>query len=166
VLLNGIAAKDVTSGFDAQGHAALLVPLTGAQPAPLAFGNLIVKLVKHGPDGKGIEAESPAFAASIVPGFTGAPSIGADGRQLDFAMALAVPAQASATALLFARGAKSTSYKIPCLPRADAATALAAPLMGVAPGEYLVSIEIDGVASLLDWEDGAYTGPRVTVPGS
>ncbi|MDF2388911.1 DUF4255 domain-containing protein [Nostoc ellipsosporum NOK] len=166
VLLNGIAAKDVTSGFDAQGHAALLLPLTSAQPAPLAFGNLTVKLVKHGPDGKDIEAESPAFATSIVPGFAGPPAIGADGKQLDFTMALPVPAQASATALLFARGAKSTSYKIPCLPRAAATAALAAPLAGVSPGEYLVSIEVDGIASLLDWKDGAYTGPRVTVPGS
>ena len=166
VLLNGIAAQDVTSGFDAQGHAALLVPLTRAQPAPLAFGALTVKVVKHGPDGRSIEAESTAFASSIVPGFAAAPSIGEDGKQLDFTMALAVPPQASAIALLFARGAKSSSYKIPCLPRADATTTLVAPLAGVSPGEYLVSVEIDGVASLLDWKDGRYTGPLVTVKDS
>ncbi|NWM55076.1 hypothetical protein GY652_27865, partial [Escherichia coli] len=79
-----------------------------------------------------------AFASSIVPGFAAAPSIGEDGKQLDFTMALAVPPQASAIALLFARGAKSSSYKIPCLPRADATTTLVAPLAGVSPGEYLV----------------------------
>lgn len=166
VLLNGVAAKDITSGFDAQGYSALLVPLTGTQPAPLATGGLTVKVVKSGPDGKGTEAESPVFATNIVPGFGTPPAVSTDGKQLDFALALPVPAQASATALLYARGAKSTSYKISCLPRTDAATALTAPLANIDAGEYLVSIEVDGVASLLDWKDGLYTGPLVKVGGA
>jgi len=165
VLINGLPATDVTRGFDAQGYAALLVPLTSAQTAPLATGSLTVKLVKLGPD-KSITAESPAFATNIVPGFATPPAVSTDGKQLDLAMALPVPAQASAVALLFARGAKATSYKLPCLPRTTPGTALAAPLTGVAAGDYLVSIEIDGVASLLDWKDGLYTGPLVTVKAS
>ena len=166
VLLNGIAATGVTAGFDAQGYAALLVALTAAQPAPLAAGMLTVKVVKHGADGKAIIAESPAAATSIVPGFATPPALSADGKQLDFAMALPVPPEAPAIALLFAKGAKATSYRIPCLPRTAPATALAAPLAGVAAGDYLVSLELDGIASLLDWQDGVYTGPLVTVPGS
>ncbi|HWU94724.1 MAG TPA: Pvc16 family protein [Sphingomonas sp.] len=166
VLLNGVAAKDVTSGFDGQGYAALLLPLTSAQPAPLATGALTVKVVKYGPDGKAIEAESPAFAANIVPGFAAPPAVSADGKQLDFTLALPVAAQAHAVALLYARGVKSTSYKLRCQPRADAGTALAAPLANVSAGEYLVSIEIEGVASLLDWKDGLYTGPLVKVGGT
>jgi hypothetical protein len=165
VLLDGIGATGVTAGFDAQGYAALLVPLTGAQPAPLAAGQLVVKVVRYGADGKTIAAESPAVATSIVPGFAAPPVLSADGSQLDVAMALPVAPEAAAVALLFGTGAAATSYRIPCLPRTAPATALAAPLAGVAAGDYLVSIELDGVASLLDWADGAYTGPRVTVPG-
>lgn len=166
VLLNGVRAEGVTSGFDAQGYAALLVPLTGTQPAPLATGGLTVKVVKYGPGGTSIEAESPAFAANIVPGLSAPPAVSTDGKQLDLALALPVPAQASAVALLYGRGAKSTSYKLACLPRTEAATALAAPLANVAAGAYLVSIEIDGVASLLDWKEGQYTGPLIQTGGS
>jgi hypothetical protein len=165
VLLNGIAATGVTAGFDGQGYAALLVPLTSAQPAPLAAGMLTVKVVKHGADGKTIVAESPAAVTSILPGFAAPPALSADGKQLDFAMAQPVSAEAAAVALLFGRGAKATSHRLLCLPRTGPDTALAAPLAGVAAGEYLVSLELDGVASLLDWADGAYTGPLVTVPG-
>ena len=81
-------------------------------------------------------------------------------------LALPVSAEKTPVVLLFAAGTKSTSYRIPCLPRTMAATTLAAPLTGVIAGNYLVSIEIDGVASLLDWSDGTYTGPRVMVPGA
>ncbi len=166
MLLNGIAAQDATSGFDAQGHAALLVPLTRAQPAPLAFGALTVKVVKHGPDGRSIEAESTAFASSIVPGFRrrAVHRRGWQAARFHDGAGGAAPGERDRAAL--ARGAKSSSYKIPCLPRADATTTLVAPLAGVSPGEYLVSVEIDGVASLLDWKDGRYTGPLVTVKDS
>ncbi|PTS88829.1 hypothetical protein DBR17_04025, partial [Sphingomonas sp. HMWF008] len=164
VLLNGVAAIGVTAGFDAQGHAALLVPLTAEQPAPIATGQIVVKIVKHGPDGKAIVAESPLTAAGIVPGFAAPPVVSDGGGQLQLSMALPVPAQAQAAVLIFPRQGQRVSHRIACLPRVAAATTLAAPLAGVAAGAYLVGVEIDGIASLLDWEQGRYTGPLVTVP--
>lgn len=166
VLMNGIPAEGVRIGYDAQGYSALLVDLTVGQPAPLMAGALTVKIVKRGPDAQSIVAESPVFTTSIVPAFAGAPALSSDGKQLDLPMALPVPAEKTPVVLLFATGTKSTSYRIPCLPRTTASTTLAAPLTGVIAGNYLVSIEIDGVASLLDWSDGTYTGPRVMVPGA
>lgn len=162
--LNGVTATGVTAGFDAQGHAALLVALTAAQPAPLSTGQLVVKLVKHGEDGKAILAESPQATTSIVPGFAAPPLVDAEGARLELSMALPVAAQSSAMALIFPRGGGGTSHRIPCLPRSGPTTALAAALAGVSAGDYLVSVEIDGLASLLDWTDGRYTGPLVTVP--
>lgn len=164
VLLNGIAATGVTVGVDGGGWPALLVPLTTAQPAPLAAGPLTVTLVRTGADG-GIAAQSPARSTHIIPGLASAPALSADGKAAVVTLALPVPVEAAAAMLLFPRGQAGRSWRIDCLPRATPGVTLTAPLAGVAPGAYLLSVEIDGVASLLDWGEQGYSGPILTIGG-
>jgi len=74
---------------------------------------------------------------------------------------------ARAAALLFARAEPSqVSRRIPCAPRTASSTKLVAPLAGVPAGQYLVSLEIDGLATLLEFSGNAYTGPVVDVPSA
>lgn len=163
VRLNGIAADGVKAGFDADGFAVLLVDLTASQSAPLIAGPLAVQVVRTRPDGAGIVAESQVVTAAIVPALVQPPAV--DNGELAMTMALPVPPEATAVALLFPRGAsKLPSRHIPCLPRTTPSISLAAPLAGVPAGKYLVSVEIDGVATLLDFSGEAYTGPLVDVP--
>jgi hypothetical protein len=140
----------------------LLVDLTASQSAPLAAGPLAVQVVRTRPDGTGIVAESQVVTTAIVPAFAQPPAV--DNGQLAMTMALPVPPEAAAAALLFPRGAlKLPSRRISCLQRATPSASLAAPLAGVPAGKYLISVEIDGVATLLDYSGEAYTGPVVDV---
>ena len=79
-------------------------------------------------------------------------------------MALPVAPEAAAAALLFPRDAPGqASRRIPCAPRTTISTKLVAPLAGVPAGKYLISVEIDGVATLLEFSGKAYTGPLIDV---
>ena len=50
------------------------------------------------------------------------------------------------------------------LPSRDADTSdITIPLGGVVPGSYLVRVQVDGAESLLDVEEGMYSGPRLEV---
>lgn len=163
VKLNGVAAQGVKAGFDADGFAALLVDLTASQPGPLTAGPLSVQVTDTSTSPpKRLAAESQIVHTSIVPSFAQPPTVA--NRQLLATMTLPVPPESVADALLFPRGAPQLpSRSIPCLPRAAPSTSLVAPLAGVPAGKYLVSIEIDGVATLLDFSGEAYTGPIVDV---
>ena len=162
VEMNGVAAEGVRAGFDADGFAALLVGLTAGQAAALTAGPLAVRVIRMAGPGGVMAAASPVARTSIVPAFAQPPAI-ADG-QLVATMTLPVGPESAAAALLFPRGAaQAGSRRIVCLARDAASTGLAAPLAGVPAGTYLVSVEIDGVATLLDFADGAYTGPTVDV---
>jgi Pvc16 N-terminal domain len=165
VYLNGVAAQGVKPGFDADGFAVLLVDLDASQRAPLAAGPLSLQVIRTKTDGAGIVSESDIVQTAIVPAFATPPTI-ANG-QLTTSMALPVAPEAAAAALLFPRGAPTRpSHRIPCAPRTAISTTLVAPLAGVAAGRYLVSVEIDGVATLLDFTGQAYTGPIVDVPAA
>jgi hypothetical protein len=165
VYLNGVAAQGVKPGFDADGFAVLLVDLTTSQSAPMAAGPLAVHVIRTRPDGTGIVSESEIVQTSIVPAFAVPPTI--ENGQLAASMALPVAPEARAAALLFPRGApRQASRRIPCAPRTAISTKLAAPLAGVPAGKYLVSVEIDGVATLLEFSGKAYTGPVVDVPAA
>ncbi|HXC55133.1 MAG TPA: Pvc16 family protein [Rhizomicrobium sp.] len=165
VQLNGIAAQGVKPGFDADGFAVLLVGLTASQPAPLAAGPLAVKVIRTKAGGTGIAAESLPLQSAIVPAFAAPPAV--RNGQLAATMALPVAPEAVAAVLLFPRGAAQlSSRRIPCVPRTAPQAALAAPLAGVPAGDYLVSVELDGVATLLDFSGTRYTGPVVTVPAA
>lgn len=165
VHLNGVAAQGVKPGFDADGFATLLVGLTASQPAPLAAGPLAVQVIRTKPDGRGIVSESQIVQTSIVPAFAQPPAI--EKGQLAATMALPVAPEATASVQLFPRGAPQLpSRRIPCEPRSAPSAKLAAPLAGVPAGKYLVSVEIDGVATLLDFSGTAYTGPVVDVPAA
>lgn len=165
VQLNGVAAEGVKAGFDADGFAALLVDLSPSQKAPLVSGPLAVQVIRTAAAGRGIQAESQVVQTDIVPCFAQPPAV-AQG-QLVATMTLPVPPRADAAVLLFPRGAPQLpSRRIPCLPRPAPSASLAAPLTGVPAGKYLVSVEIDGVATLLDFSGEAYTGPIVDVPAA
>jgi hypothetical protein len=162
VYLNRVAAQGVKPGFDADGFAVLLVDLTASQSAPLAAGPLAVQVIRTRPDGTGIVSESEIVETSIVPAFAEPPTI--ENGQLAANMALPVAPEATAAALLFPRGAPGqASRRIPCAPRTAISTRLVAPLAGVPAGKYLVSVEIDGVATLLEFSGEAYTGPVIDV---
>lgn len=80
-------------------------------------------------------------------------------------MALTVPVEAVAAIVLFATGGGGAeSVRLSCPARATAGIELAASLSGVPSGRYFVAVEIDGLASLLDYGDGRYSGPVVVVP--
>ena len=163
VRLNGVVAQDVKPGFDADGFAALLVDLNASQPGPLTAGSLAVQVSRTTPDGMRSIAESQIVHTSIVPSFAAPLTI--ENRQLGASMTLPVPPGSVAAALLFPRGAPSLpSRRIPCATRAAPSTELVAPLAGVPAGKYLVSVEIDGVATLLEFSGEAYTGPVVDIP--
>ncbi|MGK6355777.1 Pvc16 family protein [Sphingomonas sp. DT-207] len=165
VRLNGIVAEGVKAGFDADGFAVLLVDLSERQSAPLAVGPLTVQVIRTGADGAGIVAESQIVTTAIVPAFAQPPAV--DKGQLVMIMALPVAPEAAAVVLLFPRGAsKLPSRRIPCLPRTAPSASLTAPLAGVPAGRYLISVEVDGVATLLDFSGEAYTGPVVDVPAA
>ncbi|MGH6616996.1 Pvc16 family protein [Sphingomonas sp.] len=165
VRLNGVAVKDAKAGFDADGFAVVLVSLTASQPAPLAAGPLAVQVIRTQPNGKGIVAESQSVTTAIIPAFAAPPIVEKD--QLTMAMALPVAPEAAAAVLLFPYAAsQSPSRRIPCLPRTAPSTSLAASLAGIVAGKYLVSVEIDGVATLLDFSGEAYTGPVIDVPAA
>jgi hypothetical protein len=162
VKLNGVAAQGMKVGFDADGFAALLVELTDSQPALLVAGPLAVQVTRTD-QAKKLAAESQVFHTAIVPCLAQPPAV-ANG-QLQATMTLPVPAKSSAEVLLFPRNAPQLpSRSIPCLPRTVPSSDLVAPLAGVPAGKYLVSVEIDGVATLLDFSGDAYTGPVVDVP--
>jgi hypothetical protein len=163
--LNGVAAQGVKPGFDADGFAVLLVELNASQPAPLAAGLLAVQVIRTKPDGTGVVSQSDIVRTSILPAFAAPPAI--DNGQLIASMTLPVAPEASAAALLFPRGAPTrASRRIPCAPRTASSTKLVAPLAGVPAGQYLVSVEIDGLATLLEFSGEAYTGPIVDVPAA
>ncbi|MGK6319609.1 Pvc16 family protein [Sphingomonas sp. DT-204] len=165
VRLNGVAATGAKAGFDAEGFAVLLVELTASQPAPLTAGPLEIQVIRTRPDKKGIVAESQIVKSAIVPAFAAPPTVAND--RLAVAMALPVAPEAAAAVLLFPRGAPQLpSRRLPCLPRTAPSVSLAAPLGGLVAGKYLVSVEINGVATLLDFSDEAYTGPVVDVPAA
>jgi hypothetical protein len=162
VKLNGVAAQGVTAGFDADGFAALLVDLSAGQPASLAAGPLSVQVTRVA-QAKGLVGESQIVHSSIVPSFAQPPAV-ANG-QLLATMTLPVRRESAAAVQLFPRGAPQLpSRSILCQPRAAPSSSLAAPLTGVPAGKYLVSVEIDGVATLLEFSGEAYTGPIVDVP--
>jgi hypothetical protein len=162
--LDGAAATGVRAGFDSDGFGALLVDLTANQPGPLTGGPTIVQ-VRRGGAGASVEAQSVPLEVMIVPGFAAPPTIDEAAEQLSVTMALTVPADAAAAILLFATaGGGAESVRLPCLARVAAGTGLAASLGGVAPGRYFVAVEIDGLASLLDYSGDRYTGPIVVVP--
>jgi Pvc16 N-terminal domain len=164
VKLNGVAAQGVKAGFDADGFAALLVDLTANQSRVATAGPLAVQVTRTDRANK-LVADSQIFHTSIVPSFAQPPAV-ANG-QLQATMTLPVPAKSSAQVLLFPRGAPQVPARsIPCLPRTAPSTDLVAPLGGVPAGKYLVSVEIDGVATLLDFSGEAYTGPVVDVPAA
>lgn len=165
VRLNGAAATGVKAGFDAEGFAVLLVELTTDQPAPLAAGPLEVQVIRTRPDGKGIAAESQIAKSPILPAFAAPPTV--ENGRLVISMALPIAPEAAAAALLFPRSTpKLPSRRLSCLPRTTPSANLAAPLDGVVSGTYLVSVEIDGVATLLDFSGQTYTGPVVDVPAA
>lgn len=162
VNLNGVAAEGVKAGFDADGFAALLVDLTAHQKAPLTAGPLAVQVIRETAQGKGISAESQIVRTAIVPSFAEPPAIGKG--QLEATMTLPVAPNSVAAALLFPSGAPQLpSRRIPCVPRSGASTNLVAPLTDIPTGTYLVSVEIDGVPTLLDFSGEAYTGPIIEV---
>jgi len=162
VKLNGVAARGVKVGFDADGFAALLVDLTVGQQAPLAAGPLTVQVIRTTAEGDAVLAQSHLVQTSIVPCFAQPPTVG-NGR-LAASMALPVAPESAAKVLLFPHGAPQLpSRSIPCQPRAAPSTSLSASLSGVPAGKYLVSVEIDRVATLLDFSGEAYTGPVVDV---
>jgi len=164
VKLNGVAAEGVKVGFDADGFAALLVDLTASHPGPLVAGPLAVQVTLTAP-AKRLAAESQVVHTSIVPCLAQAPAV-VQG-QLVVTMTLPVPPEASAEVLLFPyRAPQLSSRSLRCLPRTTPSTGLVAPLAGVPPGPYLASVEIDGVATLLDFSGEAYTGPVVNVPAA
>jgi hypothetical protein len=162
VKLNGVAAQGVKAGFDADGFAALLVDLSVSQPAPLTAGPLSVQVTRTA-QAKRLVGESQTVHTSIVPSFAQLPAI--EKGQLLATMTLPVRRESAAEVLLFPRGAPQLpSRSIPCLPRNALSTSLVAPLADVPAGRYMVSVEIDGVATLLDFSGETYTGPIVDVP--
>jgi hypothetical protein len=165
VRLNGVTAGKVSAGFDADGFASLLVPLSADQPGGLAVGPLAVQVVRKEQGKAGIVAQSEVVRTTILPALAEAPSVGQG--SLSATMALLVPAEAEAAVLLFPRGAPGLpARRIPCLPRTMPSATLAAPLAGVSAGAYLVSVEIDGLATLLEHSGSAYVGPTVEVPAA
>lgn len=167
VLLNGFPASGVTPGFDSQGYGALLVDLSDAQPGPLMAGPLSVQVVRRDRGTSELVAQSPVHEAEIVPALAGAPVVDAEAKQIEVTMALPLLPEAPAAMLLFPRGgAAAPSQRIACLPRTAPGSKLAAPIAGIAAGTYLLSVEIDGVATLLDFSGTAYTGPLIEIAGS
>jgi hypothetical protein len=165
VQLNDARATGVTAGLDAEGRAALLLTLSSAQPGPLIAGPLVVQVVLTAPGGGGIVSQSTPFRVIVSPGLDGPPTFDGAARQVQVRMALTVPAEAAAALLLYrVNGAPGQSRRVACLPRAVPGNSLAAPVEGVPAGTYLVSVEIDGLASVLDYANGRYTGPTVTLP--
>jgi uncharacterized protein DUF4255 len=165
VQLNGFRATGVVAGRDADGHAALLVKLSSAQPGPLIAGPLVLQVVLIQRDGTGIVAQSNPFRMIVNPGLDGAPIFDAASKQLHVQMALTVPAEASAALMLYrVDGAPGQSRQIACLPRTVAGNTLTAPADELPAGKYLVGVEIDELMSVLDYANGGYTGPTVVIP--
>jgi hypothetical protein len=83
---------------------------------------------------------------------------------LAFTAAPAVGRAQRVVVLLTERGVPAPrSYALQVPPREADTGSLAVSLAGVAPGSYLVQLQVDGVASRLQWLAGQFTGPVVTV---
>lgn len=161
VVLNGERAEGVTSGFDADGAAALLVPLDARQPR-LAAGALSVQVVRR----SGFSpAESGSVDCVVTPGLAGPATVDAQ-QVLTVPLALPVGPTASAAVILYpAAGQRSQGTRIACAPRTASETSVTTSVAGVPAGSYLLSVEIDGIASTLDHDGSGFTGPIVAIPG-
>lgn len=159
VELDGTAARDVAVGFDADGAAALIVTLDQRQ-AGLTCGPLTVRVVRGGAD----PAATTPVACVVAPALAGTPTID-PGRMLRVPLALPVRAGAVACILLYPFGASTLSgVRLDCATAPAGASVLSAPLGATAAGRYLVGVEVDGVASMLDYDGDRFTGPLLDIP--
>lgn len=166
VQLNRVIATEVRAGVDAEGCPALLVNLDSSQPCQLLAGSLAVRVIRTLAGGTGVAGESQSFEVQILPGLASPPVVDLPARQVRVEMALPVLPASSASILLIPTGpAAGRSRRIPCLPLGAPETVLTSSISEVDPGTYLLSVAIDGVASLLDVTSGEYSGPLVSVPG-
>ena len=56
------------------------------------------------------------------------------------------------------------AYSFVAAPRTEDTGTIIFPIDNIAPGEYLARLQVDGAASMLEVQDGAYAGPTVSIP--
>ncbi len=161
VRLNGAVATGVTAGRDGLGHAALLVPLTAAQPG-LSAGPLSVQVRLTAPDGKTL-AMSPPLSAPLHPTIVRLDH-DAKAATVTACLVLPIPAGQAAALLLFPVAGQGAPSRRIALPASETATdSPAFPVPDQPSGRYLAMIETDGLQSLLDYQGGTYVGPVVEI---
>jgi len=161
VRLNGTVASGVTAGRDVLGHAALLVPLTAAQPG-LVAGPLSVQ-VRRTADGKTLAMSVP-LSASLRPAIVRLDADAPAGT-VTARLVLPIPAGQAAALLLFpvAGEGRAPPRRIDLPPSATATDSPVFPVPDQPPGRYLAMVEVDGLQSLLDYQGGTYVGPIVEI---
>lgn len=141
-----------------------------AMPATLAAGVHSVQVVHR----RTVDAAAVEAASSVVP-MVLHPTIAAQatGRTLALTVVPAVGRHQRVAVLLHevgapaGRDARAYTFRLPARsPEApDPAATLDVPLTDVAPGSYLVRVQVDGAESPLTYDDaaGAYVAPKVTL---
>lgn len=167
VLLDGQPALGVTAGRDAAGRLALLLDLDAAQPGPLTAGERLVQVRRMTDHPTRVVAQSPPQRMLINPGLAGAPTYHPGTRTLSVPMALPVPDISTAALLLYPMvGTTGPARRLPVPARNRPTRLLTVSVEDMSPGGYLLSVEVDGLCSLLSYGDGRYTGPVATIAGT
>jgi hypothetical protein len=142
-------------------------------PAGLSAGphglQVTTPLAPGGPP-RGVESNltsfvlQPSVGAASVAGLEGSGSEPRAGRVV-VQIAPPVGANQRAVLLLNGKGGNASAMRFTAPPRAAESETLAFPVSGVAAGEYLVRVQVDGAESPLATDDtGAFAGPRVSFP--
>ncbi len=101
------------------------------------------------------------------PALASPPTVDCEAKQLIVTMTLPVLPESPASMLLDPMSAAAGEpVRIDCEPRSAPAKRLAASIIDVPPGRYLLMVEIEGARTRLDLNDGHYTGPVVELPGA